>query len=381
MAIWRFTAIPLTPIHIGNGEVLAPEDYLLKEDELIRFNRSAVLRDMTSEQRGALESDLDRNRFNAAQETLRKACQPQHQLNRIRISEESKGDLRTLVAHPDSPIRNRQVHTFVFNPLTGQPYIPGSSIKGAIRTALINAFIHPQSQLDGRIAELVRNERIDKRWSLLEKEALNRDPRETEKDPLRFLKVADVPLPEFCTRIDKVSIYKKSTGVKETSGIQMHYERLLSYADGETVQFPVEMELDEEKMRYEGVQVGRIFNFDLLRNHCNDFYWRRMNAELNRFFPREQQSHLKIKTHDLIKLGLADRDMRITWANKILLRIGRFSHFESLSVDDLRQGVNAQRNQAMTEGNSRTVCRCQRNNEFLSVPFGWLLLKLTGESS
>ena len=51
MTVYRFHATPLTPIHVGNGEVLAPEDYLIEKDHLIQFNRAAVLRDMQPETR------------------------------------------------------------------------------------------------------------------------------------------------------------------------------------------------------------------------------------------------------------------------------------------------------------------------------------------
>ena len=62
----------------------------------------------------------------------------------------------------------------------------------------------------------------------------------------------------------------------------------------------------------------------------------------------------------------------------LLLRVGRFCQFESLSVDGLRQGWNIQKKQWINEGSSRTLCRARAENEGRSmpVPFGWLLLEL-----
>ena len=62
----------------------------------------------------------------------------------------------------------------------------------------------------------------------------------------------------------------------------------------------------------------------------------------------------------------------------LLLRVGRFSHFESLSVDNLRQGWNVQARKSITEGSSRTLCRCRPNPDGAgtALPFGWLLLVL-----
>lgn len=56
-------------------------------------------------------------------------------------------------------------------------------------------------------------------------------------------------------------------------------------------------------------------------------------------------------------------------------------HFESLPVDKLRQGWNAQKKQPFKpgeEGSSRTLCRCRPDisGRALALPFGWLLLRL-----
>ena len=63
---------------------------------------------------------------------------------------------------------------------------------------------------------------------------------------------------------------------------------------------------------------------------------------------------------------------------RMLLRIGRFSHFESLSVDGLREGYNIQARKPITNmGATRT--RCLMENGRPPMPFGWLLLTLDCE--
>ncbi len=166
MSTFKFTATPLTPIHIGNGEVLAPEDYLLGGDTLMRFNRSGVLRDMQPTVRRELEAALDRNNFTEVQELIRSACDSQrHVLSRIGISDASRNDLQMLIKSPESAARKREVHSFVYNPLNGKPYIPGSSIKGAIRTALVNHFT--QQQLSG-VQQAVNSRHKNHRATILQ---------------------------------------------------------------------------------------------------------------------------------------------------------------------------------------------------------------------
>ena len=138
MTVYRFRATPLTPIHIGDGNSLTPEDYLIEGDHLIQFNRAATLRDMKPETRRQLEERLERNDFQAAQEILRKSVQPRHHRCQIQIGAESKADLLKAVGNPLDPVvRQRAVQGFVRNPLTGRPYLPGSALKGEQLRALL----------------------------------------------------------------------------------------------------------------------------------------------------------------------------------------------------------------------------------------------------
>lgn len=176
MTVYRFRATPLTPIHVGNGDILAPEDYLIAGDHLIQFNRSATLRDMQPETRRQLEERLDRNDFQAAQEILRKSVQPRHHRCRIQIGAESRADLLKAVGNPLDPVvRQRAVQGFIRNPLTGQPYLPGSSIKGAIRTAVVNFFTqkHLPSIKQGVSPLLENSSQRRNAWKILETETLN----------------------------------------------------------------------------------------------------------------------------------------------------------------------------------------------------------------
>ncbi len=373
MTVYRFTATPLTPIHIGTGDTLAPEDYLLRDDQLIRFNRSAVVRDMSTQVRHELESALDRNQFDRAQEIIRGACNPaRHSLGRIGISDQSRDALQTLVAHPDSPVRSREVHPFVRNAHTGCPYIPGSSLKGAIRTALVNHFT--QQHRTG-IGQAVARADVRRRAQTLETEALNFEFRHLESDPMRLFKVADAALPDGCTRIDRALQYQRGKGFAE---IQMHFERLLSRADGETISFEVELELDDRALADPRVQtlIGRQFAFDDLRKACNTFYTGRLLAEHQRFFADDALPELRYGAQGLVKLQpgkiLIARSLR---ESGMLLRIGRFSHFESLSVDGLREGWNIQKKQPIQEGSTRTLCHSARLGESVPLSFGWLLLQ------
>ena len=383
MTVYRFRATPLTPIHVGDGNSLAPEDYLIESDHLIQFNRAATLRDMPPETRRQLEERLDRNDFQAAQEILRKSVQPRHHRCRIQIGAESRADLLKAVGNPLDPVvRQRAVQGFVRNPLTGQPYLPGSSLKGAIRTAVVNAFTQKHlASIKQAVSPLLENPRERRNaWKALETEALNFEFRRLQEDPFRLLKVADAELPANRTRVDKVWPVKRD-GKEDTKGIQMHFERLLSRGDGiEDRGFAVELKLDELATGDTRVKVGRRLDFETIRLACNSFYTGRILAEQRRFFTDAQSPERIFGAQGLIKIN-PDKVLvaKSIQERGLLLRVGRFSHFESLSVDGLRQGWNAQKKQPFKpgeEGSSRTLCRCRATTEgsSLALPFGWLLL-------
>lgn len=386
MTVYRFRATPLTPIHVGNGDTLAPEDYLIEGDHLIQFNRAATLRDMKPETRRQLEERLERNDFQAAQEILRKSVQLRHHRCRIQIGAESKADLLKAVGNPLDPVvRQRAVQGFVRNPLTGRPYLPGSALKGAIRTAVVNAFTQKHlPSIKQVVSPLLENPR-DRRnaWKELETEALNFEFRQLQQDPFRLIKVADAELPPDRTRVDKVWPVKRD-GEEDTKGIQMHFERLLSRGDGiEDGGFTVELELDEQAIGDARVKVGRPLDFETIRRACISFYAGRILAERRRFFADAQPPERIFGAQGLIKINL-DKVLvaKSIQERGLLLRVGRFSHFESLSVDGLRQGWNVQARKPIEEGSSRTLCRCRSTTEGASValPFGWLLLELEGRS-
>lgn len=386
MTVYRFHATPLTPIHVGDGNTLTPEDYLIEGDHLIQFNRAAVLRDLKPEVRQQLEQRLERNDFQAVQEILRKSVQPPHQRCRIQIGAESKTDLLKAVANPLDPVvRQRAVQGFVRNPLTGRPYLPGSAIKGAIRTAVVNHYTQKHLPSVKQVVLPLLNHAHDRRnaWKSLETETLNFKYQQLQEDPFRLVKIADTELPVDCTRVDKVWPVKRD-GKEDTKGIQMHFERLLSRGDGiDGTTFTVELELDEQAAKDQRVKIGRRLDFETIRLACNHFYTGRILAEQRHFFTDTQPPEAIFGAAGLIKIN----PDKVLVAKRIqerglLLRVGRFSHFESLSVENLRQGWNAQKKQPFKvgeEGSSRTLCRCRSSVEgkSLALPFGWLLLELT----
>lgn len=377
----RFALIPLSPFHVGTGHTIAPEEYLHDGDTLIRINLPALMQNLTPEDRGKVEEALDKNDLKYARSIIQaRARDARFHLYRIPVGLSSRNDLTNLFHNPDRP-RSGEVHLLPRNPYSGAPCIPGSSIKGAIRTAMLNhALNHQSSARSEEIRSQVldsyeRNAPSHRSPALLESLAFERRISETEWDPLRALALSDVSFESADARIDRVFVRYRSGDEQQASGIQMHYERIRSQADG-GVSTPgtVSITIDTDALKalpmlpkYGGRKLWPMLPegtdpWVYLQFACNTFYHRRLSVEWTEFVYLQSQA-----------TG-GPHWLPASMEGIILLRIGRFSHFDSLSVDELRRGWNVQKRMPI-EGLGATRTLCELADGRRKAPMGWVLLK------
>lgn len=367
----HFWATALTPIHIGDGTTLGLDHYLLtspppagprydeygeeiEEEEtapaeamLCRFDPVKAIRRLTQPQRREFDRSLSEGRLTAAFRTLRQAGEKEV-VERIAVSEASQRELREAI---DNPARRGEVRPFVRG--AGQPIVPGSSIKGALRTAWASAQLPPTVSAMG----------LTDRQAM--QSALGIDPGDTAKDPFRYLSVSDARLPEGVTRVDRAEVVANSSRPATTRGIQMHYERMRARSDGtgQHATFAFSIALDAR---------GPFDRVGLVRT-VSEFHWRIWTQEIERFYKGEQEARA---LNSLLPRPL-------DWSSNLLLRLGRFGHFESKSLDRVRRGSFPQARPPRSKirdpgewGNTRTVARTSG----VPIPFGWLLCRLATEN-
>jgi CRISPR-associated protein Csm5 len=373
-------AIPLTPIHVGDGQAIRLDEYFIEEpgsaavddDEhdatpapaagaqvmLCRFDQGRALRSMMVERRAIFRRFLDQGNLGEASKLLRKAGRGAL-VDRIALSDASRRELQTAMDDPGS--RGGQVNMFIRS--GGRPFIPGSSIKGAFRTALASAGLPTNVSPTGLTHDGAM------------RAALKIDPNDTATDPLRFLSVADAKLPDGATRIDPAEIVKRGGAPATTrgrGGIQMHYERLRARSDGaeDKTSFVFSVGIDSR------LRLARADLFQLV----SGYHWDIWRKERELFFtgqPKTTEAMDRVlrggKTHDGRTFDVGGPFA----PNFILLRLGRFGHFESKSLAGVRQGHFPQAKNPADRirppdawGNTRTVTR---NKDGAPIPFGWVL--------
>lgn len=358
----RFKAIPLTPIHIGTGAPISPEDYFISGHDLVRFNPRRVLAALPASERARFDNAIGANQIHEAWEIVRReACnRSETHLYRVRIGEGAEADLQRLVAHTE---RRGEVQPLPRNPYDGRVVIPGSAIKGAIRTAVLNRYVRDSGQRDQWVSQVrgAGNQDLKRLWQDIESGAMGLN-KKLERDPFRFLTVTDAAVAPAAVRVDKVSVCKRDGATLTPRGIQIHAERLSSRADGDLrAGFPLEIGLEEERVQNGAVKaaLAHVLTWDFVIGSCRYFFESRLKEEWCQF--------------SMIYRGVVEPEWWKAPEGGFVLRVGRFCHYESLSLDGLRRNENRQTRQPLYGmGSSRTVCELANGRQ---AAFGWLRLE------
>ena len=343
-----FHAVALTPVHVEDPEAWLPECFVLDGDDLVRFEPAAVMAALDDAARRGFALAVERGDLRLAQDVLHAAMRPEHALERILVGAASHAGIVEALSSPARPGR-----VVLFARSGGRPCLPGSTVKGALRTALLSARAQPMlgdlrriaAREDGRGG---RSGRLsDEVQAALLGLADAPDAAMGGRDPFRFLRVGDCMPDGVCTRIERVFNRRR---------------------DGRTRDMLVDAEVVRAGTRFEmtiaaaaGPDGGGL-DLDALLAACDAFHRQRWEQERARFHadaPWPAQP--------------ATEDGRPA----ILLRLGRYAHFEAASIEGLRQGWNHARRETMVVGDTRAVTL--RGD--LAVPFGWIALFETADAA
>jgi CRISPR-associated protein Csm5 len=379
--VWRLRAIPLTPIHVGDGTLLSPESWRLAGDWLEQLAATAVLRDMASRTRKDYLDALDRGQLQAAHRLLQAAARPEHVLARVAVGADARDELAEAVGNP---LRRGEIRPHVRT--GGRPYLPGSSLKGAIRTALLSA-LAPEHRHE---IEDAKRRHPPPRTGPASDEAqrLLLGHESTDQDPFRFVRVSDILLPEGATRIDRVVNWRPTrlirNGRQPAEQMQMTYERVRASFDGadcptgEVALTVAVGALKDARRRDSDGRKTPSFALDALAllRAVNDFHWRLLDEESERFYADHPEITGALATAFRVRSPAGELDAGALRRREdvLLMRIGRFGQFESKSLHGVRQGWNPQARppRATAHGNTRNLVRTAEHAPL--VPLGWLLL-------
>ena len=201
---YKFRIHPITPFHIGNGEEHDPLSLVIKGSKAYFLNPLAYIRYLLKEDAETLNRNLTISDIKLIHKYFRDAFKP----------EEANNYLFSYPVHPaiaddyNRKMDNLQsegfIHAFIRSQLSMQPYIPGSSLKGAFRTAVLSNYCTGDTMPNDRDldrADRSKQAKLLKYWKTDERNG--REYPDIPGDPFKFLKFADTPWSN-----DWIGIYK-----------------------------------------------------------------------------------------------------------------------------------------------------------------------------
>lgn len=397
----------LTPVHIGCGEDYYPTNYVidggylhyfgelqlveaLSPEELQEIGRLAEIRDGKTAIRRIQKFVQNQSRalVGVTQHTV--SVSPAiHELYRDTV--DGKKDLNKLAIQ-------RNTH----NPHTQQGYIPGSSIKGSIRTAILNTCLeqnsHYKSELKEAVSEAMQRygNASDKRYA---KRDIQRTIRQTGRDvqgellnyrkvtedPMRLLKIGDAEYAHpdalnglevrYAVNRKKVVSTKKSMAEERDlytllECLSAHRSR--SFKMELTLLSGSELASWKQRLPFESIRE--------LADLCNGYYFPRLCDELEKLSELNHGGALWLETLQ----GLLKGELRqaLVKQQAFLLRIGKHSGADSNTLDDVRCIEIMQRQgqppKFLDHATTLWLAADSKDQQGGMLPFGWVLVEFDG---
>lgn len=348
MKSYKLLCSVLSPIHIGTGEEIEPFDYVIKDHTFHRVDLSGFLTNLTDKQREVFDRLNDRGEING----LRRFIADTIDLDEFTIYKAGvSATVESLYNAKLNDVNNQLlVNPFMHSNVDYRPYIPGSSLKGALRTAIIS--------------ELAKDTTFDKRdMKVFERyfEGMALSYRDAKDDPFKTIKLRDAFLPDdamYVCEIYNMGKQKNPRG-SQFQSMQMFNEVTTSLVSGDSVQFATEIIIDDELQKK--ANLPHKFTIEDIIKSCNAFYRDKMKMEDTKFYIGTPVA------------GASTTLLAQTFkATEFLIRVGRFSQVESVTVDEHRAPrtrFNPRTKRQMGWGNTRNICEKM-------YPCGWIKVSI-----
>ena len=292
---------PKTPIFIASGKQYYPNEYYIDDENYICFIDKEKF-DKKIKKEGLFEEFIKKSEdIKSLLEFIDEHVDESIYIDKVRTSSKIADELFDSYSRP--------IEAFIKDTFYFKPMIPGSSLKGVIRTALLDYILHRDFEID----ELKKYKERELQTIVFCNENKNRNGRlqfDAKKDILKALFVEDLKPKSYKLQIIKPKNrpYKK----EKDNPIPVILETLI---DGE---FEGEIRINEFLLKNDtNLSANKYFkkeplSMDLIKKALKEFYQKIYNIENKRF-------RVALPTY-----------------NKNLIKLGKHSGAGSKSLNDLR---------------------------------------------
>ena len=389
----RLHLTPLSPIHIGCGEDFEPTNYVIDNGLLYGFDPSRAA--LNEVQRSKLMDLARRGSLPGIQRFFRDNADTfkphAHVVMPVcagvaRMYEQRIGKAANVEASGNQVFNKLEIERHVYTGALQQPFIPGTSFKGALRTAWI----------DELNAEQRPHENTSKSTTALEKRLLGGD---FQTSPLRLLKVADLmPTREperevlFAVNRKKREVMRdgqemQPKGIAARKDCVLHGQYRLFAADvtlPALLQHVGATDSKRQPATPQAQQLSTRGSVDLRRlaQQSNRYHQQRLRRELAVLDGRGLVHPTWKHTLELLMSSHSTLGQKLQAGDAFLVRIGRYGSADSKTLTG--EGVasikimGAKGSPPTFESTTKTVWLAAQNESDQKhlIPFGWAVVEI-----
>jgi CRISPR-associated protein Csm5 len=356
----------LSPIHIGCDDVYEPTNFVIDEQrkKLIEFDPMEFVKNLSPQQRNEFSELCSNENLVSIYKFIDSYKDRVAGIREVNISQ-------ALINHYHDALKHNRMNQFIlnktaFNPYDNTPYIPGSSFKGALRTAHLSTLASRRNKPIVKFWETSQKltsqdlsnpfftyKQIGKQRlsNLLEKGLLgilnSKEP--FSDDPFRLIKVSDLlPSESIKTKIVYAANKSKTDPDRQTQAGKGDLYQML-----------------------EVIQPGSIFEGTISGNSIDNLL-----SNMNAFYRQNNKNELRNAP------WLTDCGYKINMDELFLMRLGRHSGAEAVTIEDNRYIKIMQKrgtpevylDHATTLWLASEESKPKDNNGL--IPFGWAMLEV-----
>jgi CRISPR-associated protein Csm5 len=398
---------PLSPVHIGTGGSYEPTNYVIENDTLHEFDIGEVVEILSKSDTGPLRKAVDQppneamiksvQRFFFDRRSLLIArARHRHSIPVLEgvaaLYRDRVGQMAQHEQGGEHVINRLEIDRTACNPVTRLPVLFGSSLKGAIRTALLNRENNGQPLQEvadpkTNAPQKEDNKRLQQRLFAFRDEKF-------ELDPLRLVQIGDaswqgesgLPAAEVYLAVNrkKAPVGDDRGNIRLSQAEQKGLYQILECVPA--LRFRV-LAAQLNIQSVDGVdKAGELprlrFNIADIAHECNTFYRPILEKE-NRLLTERgllrESWHAAISS--LLRGGVGQR---IDRGEMFLMRVGRHSGAESVTLSGVRQiKIMKAKGQPEDASEAKTIWLGaeQPNQQRDMLPFGWLLVEVFEKGS
>lgn len=393
----------LTPVHIGCGEDYTPTDYVIDDETLFVFDSSivsdALPKNVHQRLMGLVSSSQQDDVLKQIQGLFHEHREPlmakaSHYLpvasGVAKLYEQRIGQTAQQEERGKKVINQLGIERTFYSPVSQMPVIPGSSLKGAIRTALLDFVNGGQGLTEEEKQFLGPKEREKEKANKKLQNRLFDCRNKFEKDPMRLIRLDDALYAgnddmqseiRFAVNRPRSEPAQGKTGrtMAEDKGIDQLLETLpglnvRAYDSRLTIQGVSQLP-QKEKVKLPSDQ----FHWDIkqIAQACYKFYWPLLEQEMDIL---DQRSYVKPGWKQCILQALVSIKPLLESNKALLLRVGRHSGAEAVTLNGVRRIkiMQGKDKSPAYESQPRTLWLAadEQNSRSEMVPFGWLLIEI-----